>query len=112
MTQKTPLTVLVWMLVIFFLLSACAGRKLEVESIPKSGHPQELINKLEKDIALARNERLNVLAPTWFSKSESSLKEAKNLLDKGQTLVQCPGSCCLRHFLPSRDPGQKHASSQ
>ena len=88
MTQKTSFTVLVWMLVISFSLSACAGRKLEVESIPKSGHPQELINQLEKEIALARNERINVLAPTWFAKAESSLNEAKNLLDKGAELTK------------------------
>jgi hypothetical protein len=93
MTQKTPFTALAWMLVILFLLSACAGRKLEVESIPKSGHPQELINKLEKDIALARNERINVLAPTWFAKSESSLNEAKKLLDEGAELAKIFGCC-------------------
>ena len=88
MTRKTSSTVLVWILVIPFLLTSCAGRKLEVESIPKSGHPQELINKLEKDIALARNERINVLAPTWFAKAESSLNEAKDLLEKGAELAK------------------------
>jgi outer membrane protein OmpA-like peptidoglycan-associated protein len=88
MTQKTPFTVLAWLLVIIFLLSACAGRKLEVESIPKSGHPQELINNLEKDIALARNERINVLAPTWFAQAETSLNEAKKLLDEGAELAR------------------------
>ena len=88
MTRKAPLTLLVWTLVIPFLLTSCAGRKLEVKSIPKSGHPQELINNLEKDIALARNERINVLAPTWFAKAESSLSEAKDLLDKGAELTK------------------------
>ena len=88
MTRKTLSTVLVWILVISFVLAACAGRKLEIESIPKSGHPQELINRLEKDIALARNERINVLAPTWFAKAESSLNEAKDLLDKGAELTK------------------------
>jgi outer membrane protein OmpA-like peptidoglycan-associated protein len=88
MTQKTPFTVLAWLLVIIFLLSACAGRKLEVESIPKSGHPQELINNLEKDIALARSERINVLAPTWFAQAETSLNEAKKLLDEGAELAR------------------------
>jgi len=88
MTQKTPFTVLAWLLVIIFLLSACAGRKLEVESIPKSGHPQELINNLEKDIALARNKGINVLAPTWFAQAETSLSEAKKLLDEGAELAK------------------------
>ena len=88
MTQKTPFIVLAWLLILLFLLSACAGRKLEVESIPKSGHPQVLIDNLENDIALARNERTNVLSPTWFSKAESSLKEAKQLLDEGAELAK------------------------
>jgi outer membrane protein OmpA-like peptidoglycan-associated protein len=88
MTQKTPFTVLAWLLVIIFLLSACAGRKLEVESIPKSGHPQELINNLEKDVALARNKGINVLAPTWFAQAETSLSEAKKLLDEGAELAK------------------------
>jgi outer membrane protein OmpA-like peptidoglycan-associated protein len=76
------------LLVIIFLLSACAGRKLEVESIPKSGHPQELINNLEKDVALARNKGINVLAPTWFAQAETSLSEAKKLLDEGAELAK------------------------
>ena len=79
---------LAWLLIILFLLSACAGRKLEVESIPKSGHPQVLIDNLENDLALARNERINVLSPTWFSKAEASLKEAKKLLDEGAELAK------------------------
>ncbi len=88
MTQKTPFITLAWLLIILFLLSACGGRELKVESIPKSGHPQVLIDNLEKDIALARNQRINVLSPTWFAKAESSLGEAKKLLDEGAELTK------------------------
>ncbi|MCK5420497.1 MAG: hypothetical protein KAI93_18360, partial [Desulfobacterales bacterium] len=88
MTQKTPFIVLAWLLTILFLLSACAGRKLEVESIPKSGHPQVLIDNLENDIALARNARINVLSPAWFAKAESSLRESKKFLDEGAALAK------------------------
>jgi OOP family OmpA-OmpF porin len=86
MTQKISYTMLARLLAIFFLLSACAGQKLEVESISKSESPQELINKLDGEIALARNEKVNVLAPAWFAKSESSLTEAKKLLNEGAEL--------------------------
>ena len=75
-----------WFLMVIFLIAACGGRQLEVQSIPKSGHPQELINKLDSEIALARNEKINVLAPTWFTKAESSLNEAKALLEEGAEL--------------------------
>ncbi len=71
-----------------FLLAACGGRQLEVETIPKSEHPQELINKLDGEIALARNEKINVLAPTWFARAETSLNESKRLLEEGAELAK------------------------
>ena len=88
MTQRIPFVVLAGLLILSFLLLACAGRELEVESIPKSGHPQVLIDELEKEVALARNERINVLSPTWFAKTESSLMDAKELLDQGAELTK------------------------
>ena len=86
MTQRNSLSGAAGFLIILFLLSACGGRQLEVRSIPKTEHPQELINKLDSEIALARNEKVNVLAPTWFAKAESSLNEAKRFLDEGAEL--------------------------
>ena len=77
---------ILWLLMVLFLIVACGGRQLEVQSIPKSEHPQELINKLDSEVALARNEKINVLAPTWFTKAESSLNEAKRLLEEGAEL--------------------------
>jgi hypothetical protein len=46
---------------VIFAIAACGGRQLEVQSIPKSEHPQELVNKLDSEVALARNEKINVL---------------------------------------------------
>ena len=70
------------------LLSACAGQQLEVEPIAKSENPQELINKLENEIALARRNQVTVLAPAWFGEAESSLNNAKQALDQGDELVK------------------------
>ena len=86
MIQKTSYLKFAYLLTILFLLSGCAGQPLEVESIPKSEPPQELINKLDAEIALARNEKINVLSPTWFAKAETSLTEAKKLLQEGAEL--------------------------
>ena len=74
-------------IVILFML-ACAGQQLEIEPISKSESPQELINKLDNDIALARKNQINVLAPNWFEKAESSLNEAKKGLEKGDQLSE------------------------
>ena len=64
---------------IFFL--ACAGQQLEVKPISKSENPQELINQLDNDIALAYKSQFNVLAPTWFGRANSSLNAAKKGLE-------------------------------
>ncbi len=71
-----------------FLLFACAAQQLEVESIAKSENPQEVINKLDNEIALARKDQVNVLAPTWFADAETSLNTAKKALDQGDELVK------------------------
>ena len=86
MAQKTSFSAIIWLLVIWVWFSACGGRQLEVESIPKTEPPQELINQLDKEIAMARNEKINVLSPTWFAKAESSLNEAKKHLQEGAEL--------------------------
>jgi outer membrane protein OmpA-like peptidoglycan-associated protein len=78
-----------FLLAFLILLSiACTGPQLEVEPISKSENPQELINKLDNDIALARKNQINVLAPTWFERAESSLKAAKKGLEKGDLLSE------------------------
>ena len=73
---------------VVFSLLACAGPQLEVVPIAKSENPQELINQLDNDIALARKNQLNVLAPTWFERAESSLNTAKKGLEKGDLLSE------------------------
>ena len=86
MKQKTSFSAMMCFLTICVLFTACGGRQLEVESISKTEHPQQLINQLENDVALARNQNINVLSPTWFGKAESSLDEAKKLLEEGAEL--------------------------
>ena len=67
-------------------LTACAGQQLEVAPISKSDNPQQLINQLDNDIAMARKNQVNVLAPTWFKRADSSLSAAKTVLEKGDRL--------------------------
>ena len=69
-----------------FLLVACAGQQLELEPISKSENPQELINKLDNKVAMARKDQVNVLSPEWFSEAEASLNGAKKALEQGDSL--------------------------
>jgi outer membrane protein OmpA-like peptidoglycan-associated protein len=79
-----------WILLpaVVLALTACAAHQLEVKPISKSENPQELINNLDNAIALARKNIINVLAPTWFERAESSLNAAKKGLDKGDQLSE------------------------
>jgi len=81
-------TVILW-------LAGCATPSLQVESISKSENPQELINELEGDIAMARKNQINVLAPTWFNNAESSLESARTYLDGGDELSKILESVAL-----------------
>ena len=69
-----------------FFVGACGGSQLKLEPIAKSENPTELINRFEKDLANARRNHVNVLAPAWFAKAETSLKNAKDGLKKGDKI--------------------------
>lgn len=67
------------------LLTGCSGQKLKIEPIPVSANPTEEAAKLENSITRARQQHVNVLSPTWFSKAETSLKEGTRLIsNKGE----------------------------
>ena len=63
------------------LLGGCAGKGLPTEATTGPEKPLEHVNRLEKEIDSGRDKQLNVLAPTWFSKAETSLYEAKKGLE-------------------------------
>jgi outer membrane protein OmpA-like peptidoglycan-associated protein len=79
--EKIGIMAVLTVLVCF--LGACAGSKLQVAPITTLEDPIEQVNNLDKDIAKARKNRLNVLSPTWFGKAETSLFEAKKGLKSG-----------------------------
>ncbi len=64
------------------VLTACSGPQVKVEPIPATANPTEEVTKLETELGSARQQQVNVLAPTWFGKTESSLAEAKKLIDQ------------------------------
>jgi len=73
------------------VLTACAGQQLEVTPIAKSENPQQHINQLDNDIAMARKNHVNVLAPTWFKRADKSLNAAKTGLEEGDRLMEVFG---------------------
>lgn len=72
--------------ILFF--GACAGPQLKVEPIPMAENPAEMVNGLDSELSTAKNEQLDVLSPTWFSKAELSLSEAKKQLDQGKEISE------------------------
>jgi len=80
-----------YLIVVIVLLSfvgACTSTNLNIKPIAKSENPTDQINRLENDLAIAYKNQLNVLAPTWFAKAESSLSQAKKGLEKGEELSE------------------------
>ncbi len=64
-------------------LASCAVSPPKVEPVVSLGDPMEQVNRLDKDIGNARNNQLNVLAPTTFARAEAFLNESKKVLDNG-----------------------------
>ncbi len=83
---RKNIEIVLLLIALLYLLGACARRQLEVEPIARSENPTEHINRLDTEIGKARKNQLNVLAPTWFAKAETSLKDGKELLNRGDEL--------------------------
>jgi len=67
-------------------LGGCGAGKLKVTPIPTSENPSEQVDLLSKGIDNARKAQVNVLSPTFFSKADQSLKNAKKALNLGESL--------------------------
>lgn len=85
--NKTKL-ILILLSAAVWVLTSCAGHQLEVKPISKSENPQQIINQLDNDIAMARKNQVNVLAPTWFERADNSLNAAKEGLEEGGLLAE------------------------
>lgn len=88
MLVRKKIGIMAVLIVAVCFLSACAGTTLKMESIAASEKPVEQVSRLEKEIGNARNNQLNVLAPTWFGKAEASLNQAKKGLEDEDELVE------------------------
>jgi OmpA-OmpF porin, OOP family len=69
-------------------ISACTTKKFEVKPLAEVENPSDQINRLENALSTAYKNQLNVLAPTWFAKAESSLSEAEKGLEKGEKVSE------------------------
>ena len=88
MLVRKKIEIMAVLIVAVCFLSACAGTTLKMESVAASEKPVEQVTRLDKDIGNARNNQLNVLAPTWFGKAEASLNQAKKGLEDEDELAE------------------------
>ncbi len=80
MKKNLSTSITIFLLGGLLILTACAGPQLKLEPIPVSANPTEEVTKLENELANARQQQVNVLSPTWFSKAEASLAESQKLI--------------------------------
>ncbi len=78
--MKTQFFVLVTLIA---LIGACATTQPESML---TGNPAELVSQLEAELASAKSEQMDVLAPGLFSDAQSAFMKAKQSLDKGAKL--------------------------
>lgn len=71
-----------------WLLSSCGGSQVKMEDLAKTLNPAEEVNRFDSDVANARKDQLNVLAPTSFASAEAYLNDAKEALQGGDELSE------------------------
>jgi OOP family OmpA-OmpF porin len=89
------------------LLAACAGEPLKVEPIAKTENPAALMEKLGKNLLAAKQKRVDVFSPTWFTEAQASYNNARQGIDRGTEL-----SGILKHLATGQaqlDQAQRHA---
>ena len=74
---------LIFLGILCICISACATS--QTGNIA-TGNPEQLVKQLATDLASARANQLDVLAPNWFSKAQSAYTKAKTALKEGAKL--------------------------
>lgn len=67
---------------------ACAAGDLEVKPIAISEDPKDQVARLGNELTDARQNKVNVLSPTWFTKAEKSYNNAKQSLASGGEIAR------------------------
>ncbi len=96
------LGILVMLTAAGFLMGACAASQSQLERVPLTENPVEVVNSFDNEIANGLKNQLNVLSPTWFEKAETSLREAKKGLDSREEISD---------ILQNVTRGRKHLST-
>ncbi len=60
------------------VLAACAGPELRLEPIPVTANPTVEADKLAAELAAARSQELDAMAPLWYGRAEDSLADARS----------------------------------
>jgi OOP family OmpA-OmpF porin len=88
MIMRKNIFSIIAIIIFISFIGACTGKKFEVKPLAEVENPSDQINHLENDLSAAYKNQINVLAPTWFAKAESSLSEAKKGLEKGEKVSE------------------------
>lgn len=62
---------------------ACANGLPGIQPIPLTANPSEQIQGLASEISSAQERDVDVLAPTWFRRANTSLQDARDMLGRG-----------------------------
>jgi OmpA-OmpF porin, OOP family len=69
------------------LLAACASAPLKVEPIAKTENPAALMENLGQGLLAARQNRVDLFSPTWFTAVQISYTKARQGIEQGTALA-------------------------
>ena len=87
MRRLSGMTILVMMATAILLAACAADAPLKVVPIAKSENPSDQMDNLGQGLLEARQDRVDLLSPTWFSAAQLSYTKAKQGIEKGTELA-------------------------
>jgi OmpA-OmpF porin, OOP family len=86
MRRQSGITIL-GVMITAILLAACVSAPLKVEPIAKTENPAALMENLGKGLLAARQNRVDLFSPTWFSAAQASYTKARQGIEQGTALA-------------------------
>ncbi|MEJ2041437.1 MAG: hypothetical protein P8X55_21290, partial [Desulfosarcinaceae bacterium] len=102
-------------LIISALILGCAQTPIKVQPISKTENPADHVGRLGAELAGAREQQVDILAPTWFAKAQASYNRAKDGLERGAELAgildnTAKGRAELQQALKATEKSKYHLS--
>jgi len=91
MCLQVKTTILIWLLILFALISGCSAPQIQPEKLAPSDELVPQFTALNEAILVARQKQFDVLSPHWFEQAGLALERARKGISLGESTTKVLG---------------------